>query len=171
MPKFIGLHIDRIPRIEAIFGLVWSGCVGLGFAVSCLTGGNFLLVFRQGLGTPTSVLGVFLAMLWPVGLATLGVWLYGCRAMLPLCVFKGLSYGFCAGCTVRAFGQAGFLGWFFLMFADTGMLWILCWYCLRRLRLERKYIFQDFAIVFFCAAVLGGIEHFVISPFVIRLSL
>lgn len=165
----VKLPPSKLP--ELLFAIFWIIAICLGFRLSALAEADVLDVFYYGAQCPVQPLGLLLSMLWPIGLLSGGVLLYGKNAIFPVCVVKGLSYGYCAGCTVRSFGSAGGLGWFFVMFADTGMLWVLCWYSLRRVRLIRSRACWDFIPVGVFVAVFGFLDRLVIAPFLAELFL
>ncbi len=155
----------NFPIREALFTALWLLCVAGGFRCSCLPGKAFLDAFYGFAGCVPSLGGQVVAFVWPVVLLVFGILLYGPWGILPGCIIKGFSYGFCSGCAVHSFGSAGLLGWFFLMFSDTGLLWLLCWYSLRRVRLGRCRCFWDLLPVCLFAIFLCLADRLLIGPF------
>ena len=150
---------------ELLFAVSWFLAVGIGFWLSLLTGSAVLELFYHSGHCMVSFANRILVLAWPFALLMSGVLLYGRNAVYPICCIKGLLYGFCAGCTVRCFGSAGFVGWFALLFFDTAMLWMLCWYGLRRLRLVRKGMLRDLIPVGLAALVFCFADRILIAPF------
>jgi hypothetical protein len=85
--------------------------------------------------------------------------------ILPIAFFKAFIFGFCSSIIVFAYGDAGWLVRFLLLFSDSAMLIVLCWYWLTHLNGERFRLKQDTFLCLCIALAIGIMDYMYISPF------
>lgn len=83
-------------------------------------------------------------------------------AFFRACLFSFIS------CSLSFFyGSAGWLMHWLFMFSDVFCMPMLFWYCRRHMDAQRGFALQENLILWGAAALLGILEYFYISPFLL----
>lgn len=89
--------------------------------------------------------------------------------ILPIAFLKSAAFGFCSCCVIFAYGDAGWLVRFLVLFSDSAMFVVLCWYWFSHLEGVRTRLRQDTVLCFVLAVVIGMFDYIYISPFLAML--
>lgn len=112
-----------------------------------------------------SITGLLAAIILPFLLSALAVYLQSLR-LLPLIAFgKAFLVSFLGLSLLEAFGSAGQLVRWLLMFSDCCSLPLLFWYWLRHISGPGRLTWSGTALVLLVALLIGGFDYCVVSPF------
>ncbi len=126
----------------------------------------FFSWMRPQLSDRVSIVSSIVAAVFPFLLAALAVHI-NCKVLLLILAFlKTFSFAFCGFLIFHAYGSAGWLLRFLLMFTDICILPIFCWYCIRSIEKNRV---KDFTVCVFFALAVACFDCFVVSPFLAKL--
>ena len=138
-----------------VFGICLSGMVHNSLHSSVYTAGRADISFW----------GLCVVLLMPL-LASLVPFYFNIPILvLPIAFFKAFIFGFCSCCIAFAYGDAGWLVRSLLLFSDSTMLIVLCWYWLTHLDGNRFRLKQDTFLCLCVALVIGITDYMYISPF------
>ncbi len=158
------LRKETIPFLASawLLGLV-SGSF---FSVSA--GNSFLLTMRAAASSHVSIFGLLASILLPLLFSAFAVYISQPWLLVPIAFGKAFFFSYLALAVLSAFGSAGWLIRWLLMFSDSLSLPVLWWYWLRAVSGRRK--FADTAAAFLAALVIGSVDFYMISPVLANLK-
>lgn len=117
-----------------------------------------------------SIVGLFTVLFLPFLLAAFAVFISSTWLLFPLCFVRLLSFAYSAKIAILAFGDAGWLVRWLLMFSSAMLLPLFVWFCMRHGDGEkRENLWMDFAICAVLILVIGSLDYHIISPFLVGL--
>lgn len=164
--KAVGNVSELLQRnLRLILFVVFLSGLLLGGLLSRLAGSSLLvLVFAAGEDT-ASVLGLAAVLLVPL-LISFFVFYYNVPVLVfPIAFIKAVIFGFCSCCIMFTYGDSGWLVRSLLLFSDSMMLVVLCWYWIRQLGNGRLRLKQNTLLCSYLAVLIGMVDYMYISPF------
>ena len=150
----------------ALLAFLWTAGLFLGTLAAQFAGPSFSLM-RPSSGV--SIVTPLVAAAFPFLLAAFAVHIHRPKLLLFLCFCKAFCFAFC-GCLIWcAYGSAGWLVRFLLMFTDICMVPVLCWFCMRHITGPIISEKRDLAVCIVIAVIVAGIDYFAVSPFLAKL--
>ena len=116
-----------------------------------------------------SIVGLFVLLFLPLLLSAAAVYFSIPAMVLPLSFCKGFCMGYCALGILFVFGSASWLVRLLLMFSDCFMILPLSWFWIRHISGCRNMLRRDFLICSAIAIVIGIVDYFLVSPFLVML--
>lgn len=145
--------------------LAWTCGFLSGLHIAAATFDTYASLMRAAADSRVSIVGLFAALTFPLILSTISVQLSAPLLFLPLSFAKAFGFAYCAYSAMYAFGDAGWLITFFLLFSDFGLSMILLWLWIRNIS-STGHSFRKDALLCACIAILlGSIDCLYISPF------
>lgn len=153
------------------FFLASSWLLGLicGILVYLSAGGILVSLMRSTLYVPVSIVGLLCAAVLPFLFSALAVFLSRPGLLLPICFGKAFLLAFVSLGVIRAFGSAGWLLRWLLLFGDCVSAPMLYWFWLRYIPGDRLLSGWEAASLFSLGLLIGSVNYSVISPFLVRL--
>ena len=145
-----------------IFGLI------SGVLISMSASGALDSTMRAAPFSCVSISGLLSAILLPFLLSAFAVYLSCPWLLLPIAFCKAFLITFLGLGVLDAFGSAGWLIRFLLMFGDVITLPLLWWYLYQVILRPASRVRCTLVAAVFSLAV-GGLDHYVISPFLANL--
>lgn len=135
-----------------------------------LSADSFLFLWLRGIlwATP-SMAGLLCVVLLPFLLSTLVVFLFRPGLLLLVCFGKAFLYAFASVSVLLAFGSAGWLFRWLLLFSDCVCAPVLYWFWLRYLPGDRRLCVWDTAWMLSMGLLAGSLNYSVVAPFLARL--
>lgn len=154
---------------EVILGVCWSFGLLLGFAYGTNANPLHFQLMRVAAFEHTSIIGLVIVLYIPLLLSALAV-NYMCPQMLLLiCFVKAFLFAACSGVIAAEFGSSGWLIRFLLQFSDCCAVPLLYLFSIRNISVQKSGIQFDFLLSSIVLLIVGCVDYFVISPFLVRL--
>lgn len=152
-----------------LLALFW--CVGLFFGIytACSFNDAFVPLMRAAVQCRVSIVGLLLILFLPFLFAAFAVYFSQPWLLLVIGFVKAFSFGFCCFAAQSCFGSAGWLVRLLLLFSDSCMLPVLCWFCVRHISGDLMAIRKDLILALALAIVVGSIDYYWVSPFLAAL--
>ena len=161
--QFLSFFLQR--KLRAIFTIILAIGILLGARLSYAASSSVNnLTCMAGNGTLT-LLGLIAVLLIPLTLSLIVFCLRIPLLILPIVFLKSVAFAFSCCCVMLAYGDGGWLVRFFLLFSDSAMFVVLCWYWLSHLDGSNCRLKQNTIICFGLAAVIGIVDYIYVSPF------
>ena len=159
----------RSRKCNTIF-LAFSWIVGLycGIELSCFAGNSFFSLMRGASSSSVSIVNLLLITLLPFLISGLIMYIRSTILMHLLCYIKGLTFGFVSAGFFSAWGSAGWLIRYFLMFSDFLSL-VPLWWSWITAQIHSKTSFRPVLIGTLIAGCIVCLDFFCISPIAARL--
>ena len=117
-----------------------------------------------------SIVGLLTVLLLPFLLSAFAVYTSSTYLLFPVCWLKAFSFSHSAGMISLAFGNAGWLVRWLLLFSSGLSLPVLIWFCMRHGDgTHRKDLLRDFSVCMVLVLLIGSLDFRVISPFLVKL--
>lgn len=142
----------------------------LGVYAASMADTRLLDIMRTAACRPVSIVGLLAVAILPFFLSFLIVYSGHPVFLLPICFGKAFSWSYCSYLTVCAYGSAGWLIHFFLMFTDSALLSVLFWFSLRYITGKRPAILRDAAVCLVLAVTVAFVDLGYISPYLMMLT-
>ena len=155
---------------EVFLSLIW--CVGIGCGVYFATRADeiYLSLMRKAAYCPVSIVGLAASAYLPYLLSAFAVNFGNRWLLLGICFLKALMFAFAAGAVHLAFGSAGWLFRWLLLFSDSTSLWLLLWFALRHIKGQGISFRRDLVVCFGAVTAVCSIDYCVISPFLAMIA-
>ena len=112
-----------------------------------------------------SFLGLAVVLLLPLLVSFSAFYFDAPILVLPIVFLKASVFSFCSCCVLFAYGDAGWLVRLLMLFSDSVMLGVLCWYWLQHLDCKRFELKQNTILCLLVAVMIGITDYMYISPF------
>ena len=166
---FRRLSVLRCRSSLVPFSLAWLTGLLFGIFFVPYAGEAYISLMRSAAGCAVSIVGLFAMVLVPFLLAALAVF-YNLPALIYLLGFtKAFSHALCAGGIAAAFGSAGWLIRFLLLFSDCCTLPLLCWFMMRCLDSGKQYLRKDLSACLIISVAVCGFDYLIVSPLLVTL--
>lgn len=148
----------------------WIFAIGIGYILARSVQEIPSSLMSRIVYEPVSIVGLAAILFLPVILSALAV-----RFSVPwfiylISVLKGVCYGFTVCQLLMSYHGAAWLVSALMMFSDSCMLIPLFFFWVRHVAGTRSCLRRDTIALLFVAALVGCIDYFVISPFLLRLT-
>lgn len=147
----------------------WFSGLICGTLVSLQTRNSLSALMRSALSAPVSIVGLLCVTVLPFLFSAFAVFLSKPILLLPICFAKAFVFAFCSTCILQAFGSAGWLIRWLLLFGDCASIPLLYWFWMRYLPGKRHLFCLESVWVFSLSFLTAGISYRVISPLLLRL--
>lgn len=152
-------------RLQLLFAVVLMLGFFIGAYISRMVPNSFLnLIYTNG-DRAVSLWSLAVVLLLPLLISFVAFYFRIPILILLIGFLKAITFSFCSCGILYAYGDAGWLLRFLLLFSDSTMLFLLCWYWLRHLEGNRLRLAQDTVLCIFGAILIGIIDYMYISPF------
>lgn len=143
----------------------WLSGALCGILASLSAGRTLVSLMRGTLFVPVSIVGMLCATALPFLLSAFAVFLSRPVLLLTICFGKAFLFAFVSMGIFQAFGSAGWLLRWFLLFSDYASVPLLYWFWLRHISGERPLDGWETALLCSLALLIGSVNFSVISPF------
>ena len=141
-----------------VFGLI----CGVFFALH--TSDITVSLMRSVLYDRLSIVGLLVALVFPFVLSAILLRYLSTLAIVPLVFLKAYLFSWCACGVYFAFGDAGWLVRWFLIFSDSLIVVLLLWYWLSHASGRRDAMKSELFLCITTALLVGCFDYCVISP-------
>lgn len=136
-----------------------------GLHISAATFDTFTSLMRAAVSSRVSIFGLIAALIFPLILSTISVQLSAPLLFLPLSFTKAFGLAYCGYAIVHAFGDAGWLVAFFLLFTDFALSLLLLWLWIRNISATQHSFKKDVTFCAIIAVLVGCLDYLYVSPF------
>lgn len=130
---------------------------------------QFLLLMRSVIYEPVSIVGVLFSVTFPFLISASAVFMSKPGFLFPICFAKAFSFSVVSIGILQAYGSAGWLIRFFLLFGDYGSLPLLYWYWMRNIPRAQGASHLEAGAILSLLVLIGSINFRVIAPFLASL--
>lgn len=147
----------------------WLSGLACGILVYLSAGGLLVSLMRSTVYVPVSIVGLLCVTTLPFLFSALAVFLSKPGLLLPICFGKAFLLAFVSIGIFQAFGSAGWLLRWLLLFGDCASVPVLYWFWLRYLPGTRPLCGWEAFSMLSLGVLIGSVNYSVISPFLVRL--
>ena len=167
MDRFVHLILPTHSCKEPSIHLACSFLAGLlsGACVSIAASKSLLPMMLAAANSCVSISGLLSAMLLPLLFSAFAVYIRQNWLLIPIAFVKAFLFAFLGIGVMSAFGNAGWLVRWLLMFSDSLTLPLLWWFWLRAFSSGRTDALRFAALVAVAAVLIGSLDYSVVSPF------
>lgn len=153
----------------SLLSVLWSlGLVCGLFFVSLLDDFLFELFYDASINRPL-LLGILVVTILPIAVSAIAVYCSAPLLIYVLCILKAFCFSFGLCGVVAVFGYSGWLIRLLLLFSDSCMAILLFWLWYRVLSPNHKAVLRDLLICSAIAAIIGMVDYFLVSPYLVVL--
>ena len=156
-------RIFRGRTCKLVIGFCWIGGLLLGMYAASVAGDTLFLTMLGDVST-VSIPGLLIASL-PFLLTAFAVFLPHPGFLIPLALWRSFSYGFCAYGLAVVYHGAAWLTRLLLMFGQNATAPLLMWLWLRKCDFPDTVRPGELAACGIAAALIGIVDHCMVSPF------
>lgn len=162
------INTDR--AIGRVF-LCIAWLAGLFFGIILANGcsDTVILMIRSAGKSGTSMVNMFALLLFPLFVSAFFIWLSKPFLVILLVSVKAFLFGFSAMSVTFAFGDAGWLTRWLLLFSDSCSSVVLFWFWIRNVFGEKRIFKRDFVCCVALIIALGCFDYYIVSPFSVTL--
>ena len=161
--------VFRLKSSAAIIAVVWiTGLIG-GINFVSVAGEPFCLLMYESAFCRVSIVGLLAVLYLPLLLSVVVVRLSVPALQYAICLLKAFFFGCCLNCSSYAFGTASWLVLLLLLFSDCSMTVPLLLFWFRHISGSRILLRRDLFCCCFFAAVIGVLDYFIISPYLVNI--
>lgn len=163
--KLIGQNCRSCRKSLVVF---W--CVGLICGIFTAAGaGNLSSLMRACCHSRVSIVGLMFVPTLPFLFSAVAVYFSFPRLLYPIGFLKAFSFGFCLQAVSSAFGSAGWLMRFLLLFTNCMTIPVLCWFWLRHVDGNTGNWIRDTLICCGLFLITAILDHSWITPLVYQI--
>lgn len=149
--------------------ICWCAGLFLGMLAAHTAGGSLAPLIRSAMAQPLTISGVFVCAVLPFALSAFAVLWSKLWMLFLICGWKAFGFGFCTFGVCLAFGSADWLVRFLFLFSDVCLAPVILFYWLRHIPGDAKASSKVFGLCFGAVALVGALDYFLISPFLVKL--
>jgi hypothetical protein len=168
--KCILLHVFNKLRSPIFFICVFwiSGLVTGLYAASNAPASVFPLV-RSLLYHRTSIISLTLVIFFPIFVSCIAYWLDKSYCIFPIAFLKAFSYAYCTFNVVLAYGDAGWMMRWIILFSDSCFVVLLLWFWIRNF--SKGSVSFKFNLLVCCvlSTIICLFDYFAIIPISVHL--
>lgn len=165
-----GLNYRYSTFLNKLFlGLSWFSGLLLGVIASMQRADSTVPLMRSVLVERSSIVSLFAVLTFPFLLSALLVWISKPLLLVPVAFLKAFIFGFTAFTVSSAFGDAGWLSRWLLLFSDSCCVAVLLWFWFRNVTGKRRTFKTDVAISLVVTVLVGCIDYYAVSPLSVML--
>lgn len=155
-------------RSTAVLTICWITCSVAGIITAIYMSDLLIPLMRGAVMQPVSISGVLIAVFLPFLFAAFAVFFSERWLLIVIGGIKAFGFGFCACGISLTFGQCDWLIRGLFLFTDHFTVPMLYLFCLRYLSGETR-LRRELAVWLLIIAVVSGIDHCFVSPFLAEL--
>lgn len=167
MDRFLNLKLPNFGRKVSltILAVVWLLGLLLGTVISICAGDSLVSLMRMAVSGRVSISGLLSAMVLPFLLSALAVYIQKPVLLVLIAFGKAFLVSYLGLGAMAAYGSAGWLVRWLLMFSDCCSLPLLWLYWLRLLSGKRRFASIETAALMIAVVLIGSLDYCVVSPF------
>lgn len=167
LDRFLHLILPSRSCKEPSIYLACSFLTGLisGACIAAAASSSLFPTMRAATPGCVSISGLLLATLLPLLFSAFAVYIRQKWLLIPIAFSKAFLFAFLGVAFMSAFGSAGWLVRWLLMFSDILTLPLLCFFWLRAFSQERSQSLCFAVAVGVIAVFIGSLDYTVVSPF------
>lgn len=143
----------------------WLSGFLCGISVYLSAGRTLVSLMRSTLLVSVSIVGMLCVTTLPFLLSAFAVFLSRPVLLLPICFEKAFLFAFVSIGIIQAYGSAGWLLRWFLLFSDCTSVPMLYWFWLRHISGDRPLDGLGVALMCALGLLIGSVNYSVIPPF------
>lgn len=173
MDRFLHLNLPAWQRKGPGSLLACAWLLGLvsGAVLSIFAGDPLFSMMRAAASSCVSIPGLLSATLLPLLFSAFAVYISKPWLLIPIAFGKAFLFSYLSVGVMIAFGSAGWLIWWLLMFSDSCSLPLLWWFWLKAVSQPRGSLIRRTGFALAAAAVIGSVDYCIVSPFLADLIL
>lgn len=148
-----------------LLAVCWLFGVLLGFCAALSAGYALLGLVRDATVESAPLFRVIAVAVIPFLLTALASLLRQHWLIYVLCFFKAFAFGFCAVSISAAYGSAGWLVRFLLLFSDYLTIPVMYYFCVRQIKDSAFHADINFVSILIYTFAVGAIDYCFIIPF------
>ena len=152
-----------------VLALFWISGILSGVAAFCFAGNPLLPMMRGILDGSVSIVGLLCVTVFPFLVSAFAVYICAPWLLFAVSFLKGFLFGFLSAAILVAFGSAGWLIRWFLMFSELVSLPLLYWFWVRNISGERGFSGAEVLVILSLLILIGSVDYCCISPFLAML--
>lgn len=158
-------------RKSCHFLLAFCWILGLfcGMLVYLAAEASLVPLMRSAVLCTVSITGLLYATILPFLISAFAIAFSWPALILPICFCKALFFSFVSLGVLQAFGSAGWVVRYLLLFSDCVAMPFLYGFWLRHLPDKRSVTLMESALMLGIYILLGSVDYRIISPFLARL--
>lgn len=151
--------------------LVFSWCFGLscGFWLVSPAESQFYLRMYALILQRGSILGLLAVNVLPFLISAVAIRFRISYLIILIVFLKSFLCGYCRCCILYAFGGAGWLIAFLLLFSESGSVVFLIWFWIRNINRTGNWHMRELCCFISACSVLSIIEYLLVRPFLVLL--
>lgn len=154
---------------KALLALSWHfGLLG-GVLVTVNADPSLVTLMHTAVRCRVSIFGVLTVTFLPFLLSAFAVIFSSPWLIIPISFLKAFLFGYCASAVSVAFGSAGWLIQWLLLFSSCCSVPVLYWFWLRHITGTKEVIWSDLMICALIILLIASLDYRVISPFLVNL--
>ncbi len=169
MRQFFTFCGNRTFSWRRICKLLLALCWHLGLLAGVLAAAQMdpelLSLMRRALSSPVSIVGLLAVLLIPFLFSAFAVLMNTPWIVLGICFAKAYSFGFVSMAVCQAFGNAGWLIRWMLLFSSVMTAPVLFWFWLRQISGNNGSLWIDFLLCAVLVLFLGILDYRFVAPF------
>ena len=167
MARFFCLDLSKLWRKGCRFFLAcfWLSGILCGVLAFLSAGRTLVSLMRSTLLVPVSIVGMLCVTILPFLLSAFAVSLSKPVFLLPICFGKAFLFAFVSIGILQAFGSAGWMFRWILLFSDCVCVPLLYWFWLRHISGVRSLYGGEAALMCALGLLIGSVNFSIISPF------
>ena len=156
-------------RKSVLLTAVWTAGLTTGFLVSTSASQSYLLLMRRAATAPVSIVWLLAGVLLPFLCVAFATYFSKTGLIYLVCFLKAFAFMAAAGCVSIAFGSAGWLVRWLVLFTEMTTLPLFYWLSLRSLWTKGKGLPVDFGVYGAVAVMTVYLDYCYVSPFLVML--
>lgn len=153
----------------AFLGFCWVLGILFGMHFVSFVSEPFSSLIRTGVYSRVTTAGLLTVLLLPLFASAITVYFFIPYLQYFICFLKAFCFGCCLYCSVHTFAAAGWLIMSLMMFSDSCMLVPLLWFWCRHITGNRQSLKRDVYYCLTAAVLIGFVDYFIISPYLVGL--
>lgn len=149
---------------KMILILVWCGGLLLGALGASGASNSINSLMRACVDSRVTIVGLLSVPLLPFLFSAVAVYLSISWLIYPIGFVKAFCFGFCACAVTIAYGSAGWLMMYLLLFTDCLTLPVLCWFWIRHVDGNKGRLWGDGVACMLWFVLIGSFDFWVVLP-------
>lgn len=163
------IHSNRSFIYKVLLCCTWFLGLVLGYCFSFQISDIFASLMLSVADSRLSIVGLFFSLIFPFFISAVLLRYTSPLAILPLVFIKAFSFSLCACAVTFAFGDAGWLVRWLLIFSDSFLIVLLLWFWLKNISEEKRTIKTDLLLCIIASGLIGCADLCFVSPFLVML--
>lgn len=149
--------------------ICWLAGLLIGFIYAKGHCTELYFLMRIAVAQRVSIVGIVFSLSFPLIISAIAIHLDSPLVLSILAFLKAFCFGCCCCAVVAAFGSSGWFIRWLLLFSDSCIVVVLLWLWLKSFAGDEHTIHADVLISIVIAIIIGCVDYFVVSPFMVSL--